>query len=464
MSSPSGSRRRLASRPAALPCLVLLAARSPSSSHARLTPAPATESSYGVDVSYPVHSYPAVQGALDGNPLGDKQTYYDHLLEGCREKYGGACDESEDDRVGMNLLQPRNVVNFTETGYSKLRLPSHAFSMLREYWDKNKDSEVQELWGKGDMTCNSWEAEQRMVSLENRDLRSIRGGSKKEMDGYAIKDVVWDAVQEIATEWTGQALRPCSLYGIRVYHEGSVLSPHIDRFPLVTSAIVNVAQDVDEPWPLEVYGRDGKAVNITMEPGDLVLYESHSLIHGRPFPLKGRYMANVFVHFEPKAMRDDGFPVYLKADAPDAIVDTWRAQVAENAGEGLEESQFLDADGNSLGNSESDSIDEGEEGSNEAHLAAGQGDTDLLLDIAEDSADDLHATDANGWKPIHEAARGGHREAIELLLEHGADINDRTNFGEGHTPLRLVVSEHGADHPLVSFLRGLGALDVGPEF
>lgn len=36
-----------------------------------------------------------------------------------------------------------------------------------------------------------------------------------------------------------------------------------------------------------------------MEPGDMVLYESHSVLHGRPFPLKGRFMANLFVHFEP---------------------------------------------------------------------------------------------------------------------------------------------------------------------
>jgi prolyl 4-hydroxylase len=37
--------------------------------------------------------------------------------------------------------------------------------------------------------------------------------------------------------------------------------------PLVSSAIVNVAQDVDEDWILEVYDRDGNAVNVTMEPG-----------------------------------------------------------------------------------------------------------------------------------------------------------------------------------------------------
>lgn len=63
----------------------------------------------------------------------------------------------------------------------------------------------------------------------------------------------------------------------------------MDRFPLITSAIVMISQEVDEDWPLEVYDRQGIAHNITMQPGDVVLYESHSLLHGRPFPLRGDY-------------------------------------------------------------------------------------------------------------------------------------------------------------------------------
>jgi prolyl 4-hydroxylase len=69
----------------------------------------------------------------------------------------------------------------------------------------------------------------------------------------------------------------CSLYGIRIYTRGSILSPHVDRLPLVSSAIINVAADVEEPWPLEVIGHDGRAVNVTMEPGDMVLCELYSL-------------------------------------------------------------------------------------------------------------------------------------------------------------------------------------------
>jgi len=84
-----------------------------------------------------------------------------------------------------------------------------------------------------------------------------------------------------------------------IYKEGAILAPHVDRLPLVTSCIINVAQDLDNPWPIEVYSRDGQAHNVTMMPGDMVMYESHTTIHGRPAPLDGRYFANVFVHFEP---------------------------------------------------------------------------------------------------------------------------------------------------------------------
>jgi hypothetical protein len=49
--------------------------------------------------------------------------------------------------------------------------------------------------------------------------------------------------------------------------------------------IVNVDRDFDVDWPLEVIGHDGKANNVTTEPGDIVPYESHAVIHGRPFTL-----------------------------------------------------------------------------------------------------------------------------------------------------------------------------------
>jgi prolyl 4-hydroxylase len=49
-----------------------------------------------------------------------------------------------------------------------------------------------------------------------------------------------------------------------------MLAPHVDRLPLVTSAIINVAQDLNNPWPVEIYDHDGRAENVTMMPGDMV--------------------------------------------------------------------------------------------------------------------------------------------------------------------------------------------------
>jgi prolyl 4-hydroxylase len=78
-----------------------------------------------------------------------------------------------------------------------------------------------------------------MVSVENQNLR---GG------GQRLKQQIWDAAKSTIEQWTGMEQQATSMYGIRVYTEGAVLAPHVDRLPLVSSAIVNVAQDLDEPW------------------------------------------------------------------------------------------------------------------------------------------------------------------------------------------------------------------------
>jgi hypothetical protein len=52
---------------------------------------------------------------------------------------------------------------------------------------------------------------------------------------------------------TGQQLAECSLYGIRVYKTGAVLAPHVDRMPLVSSAIINVDQDGTLGFVVMVY-------------------------------------------------------------------------------------------------------------------------------------------------------------------------------------------------------------------
>ena len=110
--------------------------------------------------------------------------------------------------------------------------------------------------------ANHWSSPTRVADISNVQLRG--GGTK-------LQQAIWDSAKETISEWVHAPLHESSLYGIRVYTRGSVLSPHVDRLPLVSSAIICVDTDVEEPWPLEVIGHDGRAYNITMEPGDMVL-------------------------------------------------------------------------------------------------------------------------------------------------------------------------------------------------
>lgn len=420
---------------------------------------------YGVDVSFPMHRNEIIDPA---HILPDRQKIYDEYLEGCRKKYPkprGVCEDSENGRVDMSLDQPKSMQNYTDVGYTKIKTPEKVWKLLQAFWEKNNPTDniheaKPENWSKGNSYVNHWVSPSYMVSVEDN---SLRGG------GYKLKDAIWDAAKSTLEEWTGEELRPCSLYGIRVYTEGAILATHVDRLPLVSSAIVNVAQDVDEPWPIEVIAHDGTAHNVTMEPGDMVLYESHSILHGRPFALKGRYFANVFIHFEPigHTLRHDA----NMADNLD-VSKQYRESVLKGQGGHENETNNLPpyiVKGSRAAEkwlTENDDKDERPplptKGVSAAHVAVQGGDTKTLLAILTDNEKLVHAKDENGWTPLHEAARAGSIEAVRLLVDKGADVNVKTEYGQ--SALLLATQEYGLDHPMVDLLTELGGVIFdGPE-
>eukprot|EP00574_Skeletonema_japonicum_P002821 CAMPEP_0201715796 /NCGR_PEP_ID=MMETSP0593-20130828/1896_1 /ASSEMBLY_ACC=CAM_ASM_000672 /TAXON_ID=267983 /ORGANISM="Skeletonema japonicum, Strain CCMP2506" /LENGTH=492 /DNA_ID=CAMNT_0048205393 /DNA_START=56 /DNA_END=1534 /DNA_ORIENTATION=- len=452
------------------------------------------ERTYGLDISFPITT-PHVSTNFDYLPhnnveysspshpnyvpvpqefkdmalqrLGDRQDFYDHFMEGCRHHYAAHaayCDETEEERLDMNYRQPSSMMNYTELGFTKVTAPKKVFAALQKFWQQNSGhgNEQPEDWDEGNTYTNHWDSPTFMLDIE--DQLFTGGGSK-------LEKLIWDGSKKMLEEWTGQTLQPCSLYGIRKYTEGAVLAPHVDRLPLVTSAIINVAQDLDEPWPLEVYGHDGMAYNITMQPGEMILYESHSVVHGRPFPLKGRYYANVFIHFEPvghsvdhgfdpedethmatiqdiKSGFNKGLPPYIIDGSLEAAV--WRRENPDD----WEHKHKYEAD------------EEEGTGANGAHYASNIGDVETLTWIIENPqhrTDLIHEHDYNGWLPIHEAARNGHAEIVEVLVENGVDINERTDFGEGQSVLAVAYDFFEEEHPFIQFLLTMGAEDYDPE-
>jgi hypothetical protein len=242
---------------------------------------------YGTDrASFPTH-HASISPHSSFYPA--RQQFYDAYLEGCRAFYASSmqhasCDENEASRIEMNRVQPPGMWNYTDMGFRLVKLPRGVVDALVDFWKANRHRSQEEEWFAGNTYTNHWEAPSHMLNVSDDYLE---GG------GDRLTSAIWEAAQSHLEEWTGQQLAKTSLYGIRMYTDNAVLAPHVDRMPLVTSAVINVAQDVDEEWPMELWGHDGKAYNISMEVGDMLMYESHSVIHGRPWPLKGRYFANV---------------------------------------------------------------------------------------------------------------------------------------------------------------------------
>ncbi len=99
----------------------------------------------GVDVSYPIHSDKVIPA--DMNPLGDKQTWYDELIGGCRkscERCDSACVQTESDRIVMNRRQPQSMVNYTDFGIKKIKTPEALMKLLTQFWETNQGLEYPE--------------------------------------------------------------------------------------------------------------------------------------------------------------------------------------------------------------------------------------------------------------------------------------------------------------------------------
>jgi prolyl 4-hydroxylase len=287
---------------------------------------------YGADVSIPIHHdvpltpHPAMSG---------RQEFYDGYMKRWRESLvaagedPSAADYEEMERLQGNREQTQVVVNFTDTGFKKMRAPERVFQLLTEFWEANRHLEEEE---EDSTVFNGFDRPTGLVNIEDEELHGA---------GRELRQEIWDVTRDELEAWTGLKLVGSSIYGIRVYKEGHALLPHVDRAPLIISAIINVAQDVDEDWPLEVYDKAGHAVNITMQPGDIIFYESHSLIHGRPFALKGRYYANIFVHFEPERKPTDGeIPTYFKQDISEEMLSRYYYEDLHHQVEGAGEVDY----------------------------------------------------------------------------------------------------------------------------
>ncbi|WP_422929006.1 ankyrin repeat domain-containing protein [Singulisphaera sp. PoT] len=94
-----------------------------------------------------------------------------------------------------------------------------------------------------------------------------------------------------------------------------------------------------------------------------------------------------------------------------------------------------------------------------------------IVSLLIEAEADIHVTGKNGWTPLHLAACLGRLEQARLLLEEGADIDERATIDDERTPLmeaahqglpamvRLLL-EHGADPSLRDSIAGRDAIQT----
>jgi prolyl 4-hydroxylase len=117
---------------------------------------------------------------------------------------------------------------------------------------------------------------------------------------HRIKEIIQEELQSVHEEFIGnkEKLVPKCIYGIRSYKNGAILKNHTDT--LLThhiSSIIIVDKKVDKDWPLDIQDHQGNWHKIYTEPGDMILYESATNLHGRTEPFEGEYYRNFFLHY-----------------------------------------------------------------------------------------------------------------------------------------------------------------------
>ena len=124
--------------------------------------------------------------------------------------------------------------------------------------------------------------------------------------GYApmsegLMELAYAQLTPLMEEWAGQPLERSWGYGVRSYGPGSWLHMHRDRVDThVVSCIVHVADQSNEPWPLDFIDHDAEHHRVVFKPGTMLFYES-LCPHGRASEFDGAFYRNMYFHWRPKA-------------------------------------------------------------------------------------------------------------------------------------------------------------------
>ena len=184
---------------------------------------------------------------------------------------------------GLNSIQPLYVPKYTDMGFEKIKLSDEVFDKIKNTWNSEFE----------------WPLSDEFKEIELDVIHNINNKIKTKsylIANHVLNSYLHDNLKHILEDWSGEELQLTSVYGVRVYPDGSMLKRHVDKYQThIISAIINVDQKVNAPWPLQIYDDYGILHEVFLEPGEMCMYESARVVHGREKPLNGDYFANIFI-------------------------------------------------------------------------------------------------------------------------------------------------------------------------
>jgi hypothetical protein len=120
---------------------------------------------------------------------------------------------------------------------------------------------------------------------------------QEELNARVLKEL-----HPIHTEFVnGMELIGAKAYGLRVYRNQTTLLMHSDKPSThIIASILHIDHSEDsQDWPIVVEDLNGVTHEIVMQAGDMLLYESAKVYHGRPRAFDGSWYCSIFTHYYP---------------------------------------------------------------------------------------------------------------------------------------------------------------------
>eukprot|EP00854_Cymbomonas_tetramitiformis_P026454 gene26454-32455_t len=170
-------------------------------------------------------------------------------------------------------------------GFLKMSMPPELARFLIQFWDTERARSIVPHEWMGSNATNEEAVKMFKVDLDHFPATRVR---------------IVDFVRPMLEWWTERRLVHTATYGLRIYRRDSVLMRHVDKVEThIASAILQVAQEATEGWPLEIRTDQNEIIEIFLQPGEMLLYEGARVPHGRPMRFNGTNFVNVFTHFSP---------------------------------------------------------------------------------------------------------------------------------------------------------------------